>query len=34
MKLQARVQAEKVPRSGRHREIEELPVLVLEKPVA
>ncbi|HET6305436.1 MAG TPA: NADH-quinone oxidoreductase subunit NuoB [Myxococcota bacterium] len=34
MKLQARVQAEKVPRTGRHREIEELPVLVLEKPVA
>ncbi len=34
IKLQARVQAEKVPRNGRHREIEELPVLVLEKPVA
>jgi NADH-quinone oxidoreductase subunit B len=34
MKLQARVQAEKVPATGRHREIEELPVPVVERPVA
>ena len=34
MKLQARVQAEKVPASGRHRETEELPVPVVERPVA
>jgi NADH-quinone oxidoreductase subunit B len=34
MKFQARVQVEKVPRTGRHREVEELPVPVLEKPVA
>ena len=34
MKLQARVQAEKVPATGRHRETEELPVPVVEKPIA
>jgi NADH-quinone oxidoreductase subunit B len=34
IKLQARIQVEKVPRSGRHRETEELPVRVVEKPVA
>ena len=34
IKLQARVQAEKVPAHGRHREIEELSVPVVEKPVA
>jgi NADH-quinone oxidoreductase subunit B len=34
IKLQARVQAEKVPGDGRHREIAELPVRQVEKPVA
>jgi NADH-quinone oxidoreductase subunit B len=34
IKLQARVQAEKVPRTGRHRETEELLVPVVEKSVA
>jgi NADH-quinone oxidoreductase subunit B len=34
IKLQARVQAEKVPGTGRHRETDELPVRVVEKPVA
>jgi NADH-quinone oxidoreductase subunit B len=34
IKLQARIQVEKVPRSGRHRETDDLPVRVVEKPVA
>ncbi len=34
MKLQARVQAERIPDEGRHRETEELPLPVVEKPVA
>jgi NADH-quinone oxidoreductase subunit B len=34
MKLQARVQAEKVSGQGRHRETEELRIPVVEKPVA
>jgi NADH-quinone oxidoreductase subunit B len=34
IKLQARVQAEKVPGHGRHRETAELPVRQVEKPVA
>ena len=34
IKLQARVQAEKVPSDGRHRELAELPVRQVEKPVA
>jgi len=34
MKLQARVQAENIPDSGRHREIDELPLPQVEKPVA
>jgi NADH-quinone oxidoreductase subunit B len=34
IKLQARVQAEKVPASGRHQETEELPLRIVEKPVA
>jgi NADH-quinone oxidoreductase subunit B len=34
MKLQARVQAEKVPGTGRHRDIAELSVEVVEKPIA
>jgi len=34
IKLQARVQAEKVPSHGRHQEIAELPVRQVEKPVA
>ena len=34
IKLQARVQAEKVPPRGRHQETEELPIRVVEKPVA
>jgi NADH-quinone oxidoreductase subunit B len=34
IKLQTRVQAEKVPSSGRHRETEELPLRIVEKPVA
>jgi NADH-quinone oxidoreductase subunit B len=34
IKLQARVQAEKVSRAGRHQETAELPVRVVEKPVA
>ncbi len=34
MKLQARVQAEKVPGTGRHREIRELTPALVEKPVA
>jgi NADH-quinone oxidoreductase subunit B len=33
MKLQARVQAEKVPATGRHQETEDLPLLVVEKPI-
>jgi NADH-quinone oxidoreductase subunit B len=33
MKLQARVQAEKVPATGRHRETEDLPLPVVEKPI-
>ena len=34
IKLQARVQAEVVPDDGRHQETDELPVRVVEKPVA
>ncbi len=34
MKLQARVQLERVPADGRHREIAELELPVVEKPVA
>jgi NADH-quinone oxidoreductase subunit B len=34
IKLQARIQAEKVPRSGRHQETDDLPLRVVEKPVA
>jgi len=34
MKLQARVQAERVPAEGRHRETNELELPVVEKPVA
>ena len=34
MKLQERVQLEKVPRAGRHREIDELELTTVEKPVA
>jgi NADH-quinone oxidoreductase subunit B len=34
IKLQARVQAEKVGRDGRHQELDELPVRVVEKTVA
>ncbi|HVP31003.1 MAG TPA: NADH-quinone oxidoreductase subunit NuoB [Myxococcota bacterium] len=34
MKLQARVQAERVPSTGRHRETRELALPVVEKPVA
>jgi NADH-quinone oxidoreductase subunit B len=34
MKLQARVQEERVPPEGRHVEIDELPLPVVEKPVA
>ncbi len=34
MKRQARVQAERVPPEGRHREIDEIPLPVIEKPVA
>jgi NADH-quinone oxidoreductase subunit B len=34
IKLQARVQAERVPGQGRHRETTELPVRQVEKPVA
>jgi NADH-quinone oxidoreductase subunit B len=34
MKLQARVQAERVPAGGRHRETDDLPLQVVEKPVA
>jgi NADH-quinone oxidoreductase subunit B len=34
IKLQARVQAEKVPHHGRHQETDELPLRVVEKPVA
>jgi NADH-quinone oxidoreductase subunit B len=34
MKLQARVQAEAVPSTGRHRELRELKLPVVEKPVA
>jgi NADH-quinone oxidoreductase subunit B len=34
IKLQARVQAEKVGREGRHQELDELPVRVVEKTVA
>jgi len=34
MKLQERVQAERVPGDGRHREIDELALPVVEKPVA
>jgi len=34
IKLQARVQAEKVASDGRHRETDDLPVRVVEKPVA
>jgi NADH-quinone oxidoreductase subunit B len=34
LKLQARVQAERVPADGRHKETSELPLPVIEKPVA
>ena len=34
IKLQARIQAEKVAASGRHQETEDLPLQVVEKPVA
>jgi len=34
IKLQARVQAEKVPATGRHQETAELPLRIVEKPVA
>ena len=34
IKLQARVQVEKVPSSGRHREVRELVLPVVEKPIA
>ena len=34
IKLQARVQVEKVPSSGRHRELRELELPVVEKPIA
>jgi len=34
MKLQARVQAERVPSSGRHRETRDLSLAVVEKPIA
>jgi NADH-quinone oxidoreductase subunit B len=34
IKLQARVQAEKVGRTGRHQDVSELPVRQVEKPVA
>jgi hypothetical protein len=34
IKLQARVQAEKVPATGRHQETADLPLRIVEKPVA
>jgi len=34
IKLQARIQAEKVTASGRHQETDDLPLQVVEKPVA
>jgi hypothetical protein len=34
MMLQARVQAEKVPADGRHRELADLDLPVIEKPIA
>jgi NADH-quinone oxidoreductase subunit B len=34
IKLQARIQAERVDKQGRHKEIDELPVRQVEKPVA
>ncbi len=34
LKLQARVQAEKVPADGRHQDLQELEIEVTEKPVA
>jgi hypothetical protein len=34
IKLQTRIQAEKVTSSGRHQEIDDLPLHVVEKPVA
>jgi len=34
IKLQTRIQAEKVAASGRHRETDDLPLHVVEKPVA
>ena len=34
IKLQARVQKERVPSDGRHREVADLPLRVVEKPVA
>ena len=34
IKLQARVQQERVPADGRHREISELALAVVEKPIA
>jgi hypothetical protein len=34
MKLQARIQAEKVPADGRHRDTADLALPVIEKPIA
>jgi hypothetical protein len=34
IKLQARIQAQKVGGSGRHQETDDLPLQVVEKPVA
>jgi len=34
MKLQARIQAEKVPADGRHQDISDLALPVIEKPIA
>ena len=34
IKLQTRIQAEKVTASGRHQETDDLPLQVVEKPVA
>jgi NADH-quinone oxidoreductase subunit B len=34
MKLQDRVQAERVPKTGRHKDVHELRLPVVEKPVA
>jgi hypothetical protein len=34
MKLQARIQAEHIPADGRHKELSEIQLPVIEKPVA